>query len=164
MKRRDFLAGAGFVFAGGATGFFGVGLLEYMSAAPDTPWKTLTAEEAAQIDALAEELIPADEFGGGAHDAKVVRFIDWQLAPGAPYERDRDFYRAHLARNRGRTAAQVEKEDGEFFTLLLAHVRQGFWGRPGGHGGNDGYVSFRLVGVPGPTCSGRNIPGRENAR
>ena len=164
MKRRDFLTGAGLVFAGGATGFFGVGVLEYMSAAPDTPWKTLTPEEAAQVDDLAEELIPADEFGAGAREAKVVRFIDWQLAPGAPYERDREFYREHLAKNKGKTAAQIEKEDREFFKRLLEHVRQGFWGRPGNHGGNDNYVSYRLVGVPGPTCSGRNIPGKENAR
>ena len=43
MKRRDFLSAAGLVLAGGATGFFGSGVLEYMSAAPDTPWKVLTA-------------------------------------------------------------------------------------------------------------------------
>lgn len=164
MNRRDFLTGAGLVFAGGATGFFGSGVLEYMSAAPDTPWKVLTAEEAAQVDALAEELIPADEFGGGAHEAKVVRYIDWQLAPGAPYEKELAFYREHLAKNRGKSAAQIEKEDGKFFSRLLEHVRQGFWGRPGSHGGNDNFVSFKLVGMPGPTCSGRNLPGKENVR
>ena len=93
-----------------------------------------------------------------------MRFIDWQLAPGAPYEDQLAFYREHLAKNKGKTAAQVEKDDADFFNRLVGHVRQGFWGRPANHGGNYDYVSFKLIGVPGPTCIGRNIPGKENVR
>lgn len=80
-SRRAFI-GYGSVLAGGfIAGWWSVGLVEYMGSASDTPWKTLTPDEADTLDRIAEELIPADppsaENGGigipGAHDAKVVR-------------------------------------------------------------------------------------------
>lgn len=108
MTRKEFVIHgltAGVAAGGIAAGWFGVGLVEYMGASPDTPWKSLTPKEAEELDRLAEELIPADppspENGvrgvPGAHDAKVVRYIDWQLATGAPYERHLPTYRKHLA-------------------------------------------------------------------
>ena len=72
---------SGVALAGGVgAGFWGAGLIEYMGSAPDTPWRALTAEEAATLDRFAEELIPADPpepWNGmkgfpGAHEAKVI--------------------------------------------------------------------------------------------
>ena len=161
MKRRDFLL-SGVALAGGVgAGFWGAGLIEYMGSAPDTPWRALTAEEAVTLDRFAEELIPADEFCGGAHDAKVVRFIDWQLADGAPYAWALPRYRDHLAKIGTLSAAEVEKRFPDFFKLALTHVKQGFYGSPH-HGGNDNYLSYRMLGVAGPAVTGRNVPGKEN--
>ena len=172
MNRRTFLKSAGWgavAAAGGAAGWFGVGLVEYMGAQPDTPWKTLLDDEVATLDRLAEELIPADppspDTGGiaipGAHDAKVVRYIDWQLAEGAPYDKLRATYREHLAKAKNLSAAEVEKLFPEFFRLLLTHVKQGFYGHPR-HGGNAMWASYRMLGLAGPSVTGRNIPGMEN--
>ena len=172
MTRKEFVRHgltAGAAAAGLAAGWFGVGLVEYMGASADTPWKALTPHEADALDRLAEELIPADPpspaNGGkgipGAHDAKVVRYIDWQLAPGAPYEMHLPAYRQHLAMCEGLSAAEVAKKFPAFFKLLLTHVKQGFYGHPR-HGGNAGWASYRMLGVAGPSVTGRNIPGEEN--
>lgn len=196
MTRKEFVIHgltAGVAAGGIAAGWFGVGLVEYMGASPDTPWKSLTPKEAEELDRLAEELIPADPPSPencdrgvpGAHDAKVVRYIDWQLATGAPYEMHLPTYRKHLAliREGGgqpsarppaaaancragaprppMSAAEVEKEFPEFFKLLLKHVKQGFYGHPR-HGGNAGWASYRMLGIAGPSVTGRNIPGVAN--
>ena len=106
----------------------------------------------------------------GAHDAKVVRFLDWQLAPDAPYARHLDAYRKHLALIRPDhagdsrsplSAAEVEKQYPDFFKMLLRHVKQGFYGHPR-HGGNAGWASYRMLGIVAPSVTGRNIPGKEN--
>ena len=172
MNRRMFLKSAGFgavAAAGGAAGWFGVGLVEYMGASLDTPWMTLSDDEAATLDRLAEELIPADPPSSGtgdaampgAHDAKVVRYIDWQLAEDAPYARHRATYREHLSKVKDLSAADVEKAFPAFFNLLLTHVKQGFYGHPR-HGGNALWASYRMLGIAGPSVTGRNIPGEEN--
>ena len=141
---------------GAAAGFFSARLIEYLGAAPDTPWKAFTPEEAAQVDALAEELIPADDMPG-AHEARVVRFIDWQLAPGAPFARDLETYRRHLPLIKGKAAAEVEKEYRQFFDLVLRHVKMGYYGNPR-YGGNAHHASYRLLGIAGPGCTGREVP------
>ena len=172
MTRKQFLKSgltAGAVVGGLTAGWFGAGLVEYLGAAPDTPWKALAPQEAETLDRLAEELIPADlpspENGGkgipGAHDAKVVRYIDWQLAADAPYEKHLPTYRKHLAMCEKLSAAEVEKRFPEFFNLLLKHVKQGFFGHPR-HGGNASWASYRMLGLAGPSVTGRNIPGEEN--
>ena len=161
MKRRDFLIGGVVAAGGGATGFFGSELLKYLASAPETPWKALTAPEAKEVDRIAEELIPADEIWGGAHDANVVRYIDWQLAPGAPFERHLKTYRKHLELVKGMGAAEIEKKFPDFFGLILRHTKQGFYGHPN-HGGNAGYISWRMFGVDAPSNVGRNVPGKKN--
>ena len=123
------------------------------------------AEEVETLGALADELIPPDPpaawNGGrghpGAREANVVRFLDWHLAPGAALAGDRETYRAHLAKAKGRAAAEVEKDDPKFFDLLLRHVKMGYYGNPR-YGGNAGYASCRMLGIAGPGCTGRDVP------
>ena len=179
LSRRGFFAAT--AAAGAAAGFFGARLVEYLGCAPDTPWRAFTAAELPVIDALAEQIVPADDMPG-AREARVVRYIDWQLAPGAPYEGHREGYRKGLAAldalarkecGKGfaecafaeQTALLVRidrgeiKEDGlkPFFDMVVRHVKQGFYGCPI-HGGNEKYASYRMLGVAGPGCTGRNRP------
>lgn len=170
VTRRSFLALGGAV-AGGAVGFFGAGLIEYMGVAPETPWKTLTADEAKILDAVVEQIIPADD-APGAHDANVVRFLDWQLAPGRPFERMREQY-AKLCTELGdgftalafdvqkQRLQEYEKANGAFFATVVRHVKFGFYGHPR-HGGNAHWVSYQMLGVPAPAVVGRNRPEVKN--
>ena len=90
----------------------------------------------------------------------MVRFIDWQLAPDAPFAGDLDLYRTHLAHIKGRPAAEVEKDYPKFFDLVLRHVKMGYYGNPR-YGGNAGYASYRMLGIAGPGCTGRDIPAKK---
>ncbi len=164
ISRRSFFLGTT-ALAGAGAGFFGARLVEYLGAPPEAPWKVLTPEEAETLAALADELIPPDppsadnDWKGipGGRDANVARFIDWQLAPDAPFARDLDLYRTHLAHIKGRPAAEVEKGYPKFFDLVLRHVKMGYYGNPR-YGGNAGYASYRMLKIAGPGCTGRDIP------
>lgn len=167
LSRRKFFWG-GSALAGMGAGFFGAHLIEYLGAPPDEPWKVFTPEEAETLVALADELIPPDppsaenDWKGipGGRDANVVRFIDWQLAPGAPFEKDLDLYHTHLAHIKGMEAAKVEKDYPKFFNLVLRHVKMGFYGNPA-YGGNAGYASYRMLKIAGPGCTGRDVPKKK---
>lgn len=157
-SRRAFLT-AGAAAGGVVAGWFGAGLIEYMGTAPETPWKAFTLEEVTEFERLAEEIIPADEYAPGAKDAKVARFVDWQLAPQRPFERSLKTYREFLPKAKGLSAAEVEKKFPDFFKLLLRHVNMGYYTHPC-QGGNASFASYRLCGLS--TNTGRNIPGKEN--
>lgn len=57
-------------------------------------WRFFTNEEANLVDAIVEQIIPADEWPG-AKDARVTNFIDKQLA--GPYIRHQEIYRKILS-------------------------------------------------------------------
>ena len=57
-------------------------------------WRFLTADEARLVDAITEQIIPADQ-DPGARDAGVVNFIDKQLA--GRLRRHQAAYRGGLA-------------------------------------------------------------------
>jgi gluconate 2-dehydrogenase gamma chain len=60
----------------------------------DTPWRFLTAAEGRTLEALSEQIIPADE-APGARWAGVANYIDRQLM--GPFRRQREAYRSGLA-------------------------------------------------------------------
>jgi len=124
-------------------------------------WRFLTGDEATTMVAVCEQLIP------GAGQAGVVNYIDIQL--DRAFKRYRPVYRKGLAdanaRSGGNFAAlapdrqvevlrDVEKNSREFFELILAHARQGFYGDPR-HGGNRNMVSWKMVGLTFPPVRGR---------
>lgn len=43
----------------------------------------------------------------------------------------------------------------DFFVLLRQHSLQGFYGSPG-HGGNRGYISYKMLGLDYPNVIGQN--------
>jgi gluconate 2-dehydrogenase gamma chain len=147
----------------------------------NSPWRFFTIEEGQTVAAICERLIPADQ-DPGATEAGVVNFIDLQLM--GPYKRYRASYRQGLRGieqaslelfGRRFTELSAERQDevlkeieggsvaGEawkglaskdFFSLILSHAMQGFYGDPR-HGGNRGRVSWKMLGLPYPPIRGR---------
>jgi len=130
----------------------------------------LTGEEARTLDAICDQLIPADQDPGAAATGAVV-FIDRQLA--GRYARYRRAYREGLAQagalsrkmfgkpldqlagdQRLALVTRLEKDARPFFEMVLAHTMQGFYGSPR-HGGNRDYASWRMLRVPASPVRGR---------
>ncbi|HUE04158.1 MAG TPA: gluconate 2-dehydrogenase subunit 3 family protein [Bryobacteraceae bacterium] len=162
IGRRTFL-GAGLATAGAVA--IGCG-----RAGSGSPHRFFTAEEGATVDAICEALIPSDR-DPGARAAGVVNYIDVQLT--RHFKRYQRTYRDGLAavdrasrakfgrrfmeiqsEQQASVLAGVAEESKEFFELILAHVRQGFYGDPR-HGGNRHMVSWKMVGLPFPQVRGR---------
>ena len=133
-------------------------------------WRFFTPSEARTVDAICEQLIPADR-DPGAKFAGVVHYIDIQLARA--FRKHRQTYRKGVAdvdsasqAKFGKlfadlTASQqvdvlrgVEQSSKPFFELILAHSRQGFYGDPR-HGGNRDRTSWKMVGLAYPPIRGR---------
>jgi gluconate 2-dehydrogenase gamma chain len=101
----------------------------------------LDAEAAAEIERLAEEIIPADDLGPGAKEAGVVYFIDRALAS---FDADkRSLYREGLAAARSKPATAIEHT--EFFETLRRHAIMGFLASPE-WGGNRDKCGWKLIG------------------
>ena len=136
-------------------------------------YEHLTTDEATLLETIVDELIPADEHGLGANDARAVRYIDRGL--GGALSGFRNKYREGLAnfdrycrRARGtsflelsqadRVAVLTEVEAGSatgfledssvFFAMVRRHVLEGMFGDPY-YGGNHDFIGWDLLGYPG---------------
>jgi len=160
----------------------GVGAAPYIAAATTAPGSFFTAAEAALADAICEQIVPGDQ-DPGAHDTRVVRFIDRQLT-GA-YRRHQEDYRQGLigveetsremyqrafvelgweeqtavlrALESGQAKGETWKKQSAraFFSLVREHTLQGFYGSPR-HGGNRNYASYKMLGLDYPQIIGQN--------
>jgi gluconate 2-dehydrogenase gamma chain len=138
-----------------------------------SPWRFFTPAEAALTEAICEQIVPADD-APGARQAGVIYYIDTQLS--GTLKRFGRYYRAGLplldaaCRERTGLAFQelpfdrqtqflltVDKGDpltGEwrlqsarsFFTMIVDHTMQGFYGSPR-HGGNRNGASWKMLGI-----------------
>lgn len=142
-------------------------------AAAREPLETLTAAEAATLDAIAARLVPTDENGPGAAEARATRYIDRAL--GGALADLRDTYRAGLAAvdayaraSKGASFAQLSAADQDailtqmesnaaagftpdaatFFNLVRTHTIHGTFGDPF-YGGNADFVGWDLIRYPG---------------
>jgi gluconate 2-dehydrogenase gamma chain len=145
-------------------------------------WKFFTPDEALVADAMAEQIIPADQ-DPGAHDLGVVFFMDNQLT--TVYARFQEDYRkglegveetSHLLFSRsfcelewdqqtellkkletGKSEGKIweQRSPAAFFRLIRDHAMQGFYGSPR-HGGNRGYGSYKMLGLDYPQFIGQN--------
>jgi gluconate 2-dehydrogenase gamma chain len=132
---------------------------EVLSAEPRL--QTLETGEAAEIEALAAQIIPATG-GPGAREAGVIYFIDRALSTFAAD--DRETYRAGMAEIQqkrrdlfpgsiGIAALSSEQqitlirgiEKSDFFDLLRTHTVLGFLASPS-YGGNRGEVGWKQIG------------------
>ncbi|MFN7985338.1 MAG: gluconate 2-dehydrogenase subunit 3 family protein [Vicinamibacterales bacterium] len=135
--------------------------------------ENLTATEADLLDAILDRLIPSDQQGPGAREARVIHYIDRAL--GGALASSKNAYTAGLASldryarssrgkgflelsNTDRDSVLIDVETGaatgfagssaQFFTLVLNHTRQGMFGDPY-YGGNANFAGWDLIGYPG---------------
>ena len=176
FSRREFVR----LFSGGAAAV----LISFNTACRNkiSQWRYLNEEEITLLDAIVEQIIPTDDFPGGKW-ANVSNFIDKQL--DTYYKRYQPAYREGLAaiektviqmRSKkfeelpfvDQTAILEKMETGEFpgdywkdhsstdfFEIIRQHTMQGFYGSPL-HGGNRGYISYRMLGIDYPNVIGQN--------
>jgi gluconate 2-dehydrogenase gamma chain len=135
--------------------------------------ETLTAAEADILEAVCARLIPTDENGPGALEARAAHYIDRaltgplrssrdayaaglaaidvyaQAAKGAPFvklaSRDQDAVLTDMERN---VATGFTPNAATFFNLVRTHTIQGTFCDPY-YGGNANFVGWDLIGYPG---------------
>lgn len=174
ISRRDLLKRAGLV---GVAAAVPAGAVTAGSAAPRPrereQLEALTAAEADALEAVVERLVPSDDDGLGAAEARAARYIDRALAGelrellpsysanlaaldahaqatlGERFadlaEADRDAVLAALERNQ---VAGFVPSSSAFFETVREHTLQGTFGDPF-HGGNEDFVGWDLLGFPG---------------
>jgi gluconate 2-dehydrogenase gamma chain len=135
--------------------------------------ETLTAAEADTLEAICARLIPSDENGPGAAEARAAHYIDRALT--GPLRASRDAYAAGLAaievyaqtmkgasfgklspRDQDAVLTDMEKnvatgftpDAATFFNLVRTHTIQGTFCDPY-YGGNANFVGWDLIGYPG---------------
>jgi gluconate 2-dehydrogenase gamma chain len=182
ISRRDLLKSV--AIAGAATAVPAIGGPPVDAAEPQTvtpaaaaagpdALESLTSAESDTLEAIVARLIPADENGPGAKEARAARYIDRAL--GGALSGSREAYRSGLAAldayarfSKGsgfhqlatadQDAVLTEVERGaatgftgsstQFFNLVRTHTIQGTFGDPY-YGGNAGFVGWDLIGYPG---------------
>jgi len=133
------------------------------SPIPREPLEALTAAEADVLEAVCARLIPTDENGPGAREARAAHYIDRALAGFlAP---SRQAYAAGLAAldkaaidAHGMPFPKLSAADQDavlhsieatpFFSLVRTHTIQGTFCDPF-YGGNANFVGWDLIGYPG---------------
>lgn len=167
LSRRDMLKTA--AAAGAATAIPGRALAQVRQER----YENLNEGEARTLEAVVARLIPSDENGPGAAEAKAARYIDRAL--GDALAARRSAYAAGLAAletyARGETgngfaeldpdaqarilsdletnvATGFEPDAASFFELVREHTLEGTFGDPH-YGGNDDFIGWDLIGYPG---------------
>lgn len=130
------------------------------------PLQTFSATEAKLVEALCDQIIPADD-SPGAKDAGVLYYLDQQLA--GPLNRFAVSYKTSLPllddgcrRTEGKPFLELSfseqtrflhrmETDGppelrSFFRIIVDQTMQGFYGSPE-HGGNRGAASWKMLGI-----------------
>jgi gluconate 2-dehydrogenase gamma chain len=162
IRRRTFLS-AGLAAAGAAA-------ISCGRPGAGSRYRFFTTQEGVTVDAICEALIPSDR-DPGARTACVVNYIDIQLT--RHFKKYQRVYRQGIAAVEAASRTQfhkcfvalkpaeqtavlagIEEHSKDFFDLILAHARQGFYGDPR-HGGNRHMVSWKMVGLPFPPVRGR---------
>ena len=182
ISRRDLLKRAGMLGAAAGTAGFArpfqgrAGGLE-RPALPQSgvreSFENLTAAESDVLEAMVARLIPSDELGPGAREARAAYYMDRAL--GGALGSSRQAYATGLAAldryaqsSRGGAFARLSPADqdsvlvdvekgaaagftgssAQFFNMVLNHTHQGTFGDPY-YGGNADFVGWDLIGYPG---------------
>lgn len=153
-------------------------------------WRYFTLDEARTLAGMVDQIIPPDQ-DEGAVWAGVVNYIDRQLC--GPFQNLQNVYRRGLAGvdqssqvlyrklfadldanqqvdllhrlEEGKTQDSAWKQlsPAEFFSTVVDHTMQGFYGDPR-HGGNREGVSWKMLNIPYPPIRGRLRPDLEKSR
>jgi hypothetical protein len=165
-NRREFLASTG----GFAAAWIGSDREAFLRAlAParvaegseQVPYEVLTAEQAADFDAIAAQIVPSDDELPGAREARVVVFMDRALGDYMSRQAEAlldglDDLNRRIAERPGaerfsqlpderQTEVLREIEDGDFFQQVRAAVLIGMFAHPD-HGGNNDGAGWQLLG------------------
>jgi gluconate 2-dehydrogenase gamma chain len=133
-------------------------------AAAAESYVTLTAADAETLRAIVARLIPADENGPGALEARADRYIDRGLAGAlkssrAAYTDGLTAINAEAQSSKGAAFAKLKTADQDavltnvertstFFNLVRTHTIQGMFSDPF-YGGNANFAGWDLIGYPG---------------
>lgn len=168
IARRRFLRqSAGTVSAIWITAALGeLGTLSAISCAPTkakTSWQTFSAADAADVEAIAAQIIPSDATPG-AREAHVIDFIDRALNGFA--KEQQPLFTQGLADLRLRVSTAhpgsqsfaaldrqqqiailhaLEQSKSDFFTAMLAATAAGMFANPD-YGGNRDKIGWKLIG------------------
>ena len=142
-----------------------------------SPWRTLSSGEAAVLAAVCDQIIPTDEYPS-ASQAGVLDYIDRQLTRrfkpyreqyargleaidaiarrvhATSFERLTDTQQFELLTRLDEGQVPDSAEARSFFTLLVSHTMQGYYGPPR-HGGNRDAVSWAMLRVATRPVRGR---------
>ena len=179
VSRRDLFKQVG--LAGAAAAFSSAPAVDTAVAQTPAPvaaprreaLETLTATEADMLEAIVARLIPTDENGPGAAEARAAHYIDRALvgplrssrgayaaglaaldayaqsAKGAPFTKlsaqDQDALLTDMEKN---VASGFTPNASTFFNLVRSHAIQGTFCDPY-YGGNANFVGWDLLGYPG---------------
>ena len=179
VSRRNLFKQA--ALAGAAAALPGAAVAAPVAAQPAAPTgapgpealETLTAAEADILEAIVARLIPTDENGPGATEARAAHYIDRALA--GPLRASRPAYAAGLAAlddyaqsTKGASFAKLSAKDQDavlsdlemnaatgfapesaaFFNLVRTHAIEGTFCDPY-YGGNANFVGWDMIGYPG---------------
>jgi gluconate 2-dehydrogenase gamma chain len=133
---------------------------------PAGPLQFFTSEEAALIESLCDQAVPADDYPG-ARQTGVLYYIDRQLAGplkrfGPAYREQIPAFRQACRETTGNDFLQLEwdrqtrfleavdsgevKGLGGFFRMVVDHTMQGYYGSPK-HGGNREEASWKMLEI-----------------
>jgi len=135
--------------------------------------ETLTAAEAATLDAVVDRILPSDENGPGAREARAVHYIDRSLASDnagsrANYAIGLTVLDEYSRASQGKAFHQLSSDtqdailesviDGDvpgfnpsgagFFGMVRGHTIQGTFSDPY-YGGNRNFIGWDMLGYPG---------------
>ena len=172
LIKRALMAGAAAVVPTGTLAHAGFGQSSLETGTLDT-FETLTRAEAETLQAIVARLIPTDEHGPGARDARADHYIDQAL--GGALSASRQAYADGLAsvdtyaqtskgarfaalppdgqdtvlrEMEANTATGFSPDASTFFELLRTHTLEGTFCDPY-YGGNADFVGWNLIGYPG---------------
>lgn len=136
-------------------------------------FETLTALESATLDAFASRIIPSDENGPGAHEARAVHYIDRALAGAMSASREQygvglasleaysnqthgvSFHLLPEAQQDAIIEAMTQNAivgfaplSAGFFNMVRTHTIDGTFSDPY-YGGNRDFIGWDLLGYPG---------------
>jgi gluconate 2-dehydrogenase gamma chain len=153
LSRRNLFKRAGVVgvvaaTSGATLALNAAGTARAQTPAPAAPpqleaLETLTAAESDILEAIVARLIPADDNGPGAAEARAAHYIDRALA--GPLSASRRAYAAGLA---AVDAYAQSAKGAPFAKLVRTHTIQGMFSDPY-YGGNANFVGWDLLGYPG---------------
>jgi len=181
LSRRDLLKGAGIVGAAAVSSTTAPQIIAqespqfYQANSPIAleALEALTAEEAETLESICDCLIPSDENGPGAKEARAVHYIDRSLASnnkdarhnymvslaaindysrktrGAPfYQLIRDHQDSILLGVQANKVPGCAPSGSAFFNMLRNHTIDGTFCDPY-YGGNQNFVGWDMIRYPG---------------